>query len=69
MEFQLRPEHAIPTELATDVRVRQAVAHLIDRAALLEAITNSRGLSRDLYTPPRRLLRDDCPGRADHLPV
>ena len=43
---------AIPTELATDVRVRQAVAHLIDRAALLEAITNSRGLSRDLYTHP-----------------
>jgi hypothetical protein len=44
MEFQMRPEFAVPTEIATDARVRRAVAHLIDREALLEVVTAGKGL-------------------------
>jgi peptide/nickel transport system substrate-binding protein len=52
MEFQLRPEFAVPRELATDVRVRQAVVYAIDREALLEALTAGHGMLRDVYTHP-----------------
>lgn len=53
MGMQLRPEFAVPTELATDVRVRRAVAFAMDREALLEIITAGRGLLRDAYTHPQ----------------
>ncbi len=52
MEFQQRPEFAVPTELATDVRVRRALAHVIDREALLEVLTAGRGLLRDVFAHP-----------------
>lgn len=52
MGIQQRPEFAVPTQLATDVRVRQAVAYALDREALLEAITAGKGLLRDAYTHP-----------------
>ncbi len=52
MEFQLRPEFAVPHELATDVRVRQAVLYAIDREALLDALTAGHGMLRDVYTHP-----------------
>jgi len=51
-ELQMRPEFAVPTELATDVRVRQALAFAIDRATLTEVITVGKGLLREVYTHP-----------------
>ncbi len=53
VEFQGKPEFAVPTELATDVRVRQAIAHIIDRQALLEVLTNNTAILRDLFTHPK----------------
>jgi len=53
MEFQGRPEYAVPTELASDVRVRQAIAHAIDREALLEVLTNNKGILRDVFAHPK----------------
>jgi peptide/nickel transport system substrate-binding protein len=50
--IQMRPEFAVPTQLASDVRVRKALAYAIDREALLEAVTAGRGLLRDVYTHP-----------------
>lgn len=52
MGFQMRPEYAIPMELATDVRVRHAIAYATDREELLETITSGKGLLRDVYTHP-----------------
>src|SRR5204863_9790894 len=51
-ELQSRPEFAVPTQLATDVRVRQALAFAIDRATLTEVITVGKGLLREIYTHP-----------------
>lgn len=51
-EIQMRPEFAMPTQLATDVRVRQALAFAIDRATLTEVITVGKGLLREVYTHP-----------------
>ena len=53
VEFQGKPEFAVPTELATDVRVRQAIAHVIDREGLLEVLTNNTGILRDVFTHPK----------------
>jgi peptide/nickel transport system substrate-binding protein len=52
-ELQMRPEFAVPTQLATDVRVRQALAFAIDRALLTEVITVGKGLLREIYTHPQ----------------
>ncbi len=52
MGIQQRPEVAVPPELATDVRVRRAVAYAMDREELLEVITAGKGLLRDVYTHP-----------------
>jgi peptide/nickel transport system substrate-binding protein len=52
MGIQMRPEFAVPTQLATDVRVRKAIAYAMDREALLETITSGKGLLRDVYTHP-----------------
>ncbi len=52
MEIQQRPEFAIPQQLATDVRVRRAVAYAMDREAMMEAVTAGKGLLRDAYTHP-----------------
>lgn len=51
-EVQSRPEFAIPTQIATDVRVRQALALAIDRATLTEIVTAGHGLYREIYTHP-----------------
>ena len=52
-EIQMRPEFAVPSQLATDVRVRQALAFAIDRATLTEVITVGKGLLREIYTHPQ----------------
>ncbi len=52
-EIQMRPEYAVPTQLATDVRVRQALAFAIDRALLTEVVTVGKGLLREIYTHPQ----------------
>jgi peptide/nickel transport system substrate-binding protein len=52
MGIQQRPEVAVPPELGTDARVRRAVAYAMDREELLEVITASKGLLRDVYTHP-----------------
>ncbi len=52
MGIQQRPEFAVPTELATDVRVRRAIAYAMDREELVEVITAGKGLLRDVYTHP-----------------
>jgi ABC-type transport system substrate-binding protein len=56
MEFQMRPAFAIPPQLATGIRVRQALAYVIDRQALMEVVTAGKGILRDVFTHP------DAPG-------
>lgn len=51
-EFQGRAEFAVPTQLATDVRVRQALAFAIDRVTLTEIATAGKGLIREIYSHP-----------------
>jgi peptide/nickel transport system substrate-binding protein len=50
--IQMRPEFAVPTQLATDVRVRRALAHAIDRAAAFGPVTEGKGLMSDIHTHP-----------------
>ena len=52
MEFQMRPEYAVPTQVATDTRVRQAINYLIDKQMLWETITSGKGVLREVYTHP-----------------
>jgi peptide/nickel transport system substrate-binding protein len=52
MFVQLRPERAQPRELATDVRVRRAIVHAIDKQPMFEAVTDNRGLLSDSFTKP-----------------
>jgi peptide/nickel transport system substrate-binding protein len=51
-EFQSRPEFAVPTQLATDARVRQAIAFAIDRVTLTEICTAGKGLIREIFSHP-----------------
>lgn len=51
-ELQARPEFAVPTQLATDVRVRQALVFAMDRPTLTEIVTAGHGLFREIYTHP-----------------
>ncbi len=48
---QLRPEYAVPGELL-DLRVRRALAHGIDAAALNQAMTGGRGVVSGTLTSP-----------------
>jgi peptide/nickel transport system substrate-binding protein len=62
-EIQSRPEYAVPTQLATDVRVRQALAFAMDRVTLTDIVTAGHGLFREIYSHPHvdyfdTLLRD-----------
>jgi peptide/nickel transport system substrate-binding protein len=52
LDFQYRPEYAVPQQLATDVRVRQAVAYAIDKEATMAAVTAGKGILRDVFTHP-----------------
>jgi peptide/nickel transport system substrate-binding protein len=49
--IQLRPEYANPREL-TDVRVRRALMHAIDAQALVEVMTDGRGVVSGSVTSP-----------------
>ncbi len=51
-ELQARPEYAVPTQLATDNRVRQALALAMDRQTLTEIVTAGHGLYREIYSHP-----------------
>jgi peptide/nickel transport system substrate-binding protein len=51
-ELQARPEFANPRQLATDVRVRQALALAIDRPTLTAIVTAGQGLFREIYSHP-----------------
>jgi peptide/nickel transport system substrate-binding protein len=52
LEIQQRPEFAVPRQLATDARVRQALAHAIDKDSLSEVVTGGHGLVREVYSHP-----------------
>ncbi|MPZ13873.1 MAG: hypothetical protein GEU73_05530 [Chloroflexi bacterium] len=52
LQFQLRPDLASPPEIATDVRVRQAIAHAIDKRESFDAVTGGRGIMSDTRTHP-----------------
>jgi peptide/nickel transport system substrate-binding protein len=52
LDMQFRPERAQPLELSTDVRVRRAIAHAIDKQPIFDAVAFGRGLISDTYTPP-----------------
>jgi peptide/nickel transport system substrate-binding protein len=52
LAIQHRREYAVPQQLATDVRVRRALAHLIDKEAINEVVTSARGLTREIFTHP-----------------
>ncbi len=51
-EMQLRPEFAVPTQLATDVRARKALAFAMDRVTLTEVVTAGHGLLREIFSHP-----------------
>ena len=51
-EFQSRAEFAVPTEVATDVRVRQALIYAMDRVSLTEICTAGKGLLREIFSHP-----------------
>jgi peptide/nickel transport system substrate-binding protein len=51
-EIQGRAEFAVPTQLATDARVRQALAFALDRVTLAEICTAGKGLIREIYSHP-----------------
>jgi peptide/nickel transport system substrate-binding protein len=51
-EIQARPEFAVPTQLATDARVRQALAFALDRVTLTEVATAGKGVLREIFSHP-----------------
>ncbi len=52
LNFQFKPEYASPLEVATDVRVRRAIAHAIDKRDSFEVVTGGRGLLSDTRAHP-----------------
>jgi len=48
--FQFRPEFAQPLELATDVRVRRAIASAIERQPMFEVAASGRGVVSETFT-------------------
>jgi peptide/nickel transport system substrate-binding protein len=50
--FQLRPD-VVESPAFLDVRVRQAIAHAIDRQTVVEALTAGKGIVTDTLTSPR----------------
>jgi peptide/nickel transport system substrate-binding protein len=52
LNFQFKPEYASPLEAATDVRVRRAIAHAIDKRDSFEVVTGGRGLMGDARAHP-----------------
>ncbi|HZT06859.1 MAG TPA: peptide ABC transporter substrate-binding protein [Chloroflexota bacterium] len=52
LNFQFNPEFASPPEIATDVRVRQAIAHAIDKKESYDVVTGGHGLLADARTHP-----------------
>jgi peptide/nickel transport system substrate-binding protein len=72
MEIQQRPEFAVPVQLATDARVRQALAFAIDKIGMNEVVTAGHGLVREIYSHPNadyyeRVLRE-VPNRQTYDP-
>lgn len=51
--FQFRPEFAQPLELATDIRVRRAIASAIEREPMFQVAANGRGVVSDTFTNPK----------------
>lgn len=52
LQFQFNPDYASPPEIATDVRVRRAIAHAINKQDPFEVVTGGRGLLADARTHP-----------------
>jgi peptide/nickel transport system substrate-binding protein len=48
--FQLRPDYANPRAI-TDPRVRKAIAHVIDKQALADALHSGEGIPTDAFVP------------------
>jgi peptide/nickel transport system substrate-binding protein len=48
--FQLRPDYASPRAI-TDLRVRRAIAHAIDKQALADALHTGEGIPTDIFVP------------------
>jgi peptide/nickel transport system substrate-binding protein len=52
LQMQFSPEFASPLEMATDVRVRRAIAHAINKQDSFEVVTGGRGLLADTRAHP-----------------
>src|SRR5439155_7640841 len=52
LQFQFAQGLAQPPEIATDARVRQAIAHAINKEEPFEAVTGGHGLMSDTRTHP-----------------
>jgi peptide/nickel transport system substrate-binding protein len=52
--FQLRPDRAQPREIATDIRVRRAIAHGIDKREPFDVVAAGHGFLSDTYTNPNQ---------------
>jgi peptide/nickel transport system substrate-binding protein len=57
-EIQQRPEFAVPGQLASDVRLRQALAFAFDKVELTNVVTAGHGLVRDIFSHPNAAYYD-----------
>lgn len=52
IQVQMRPDYAVP-RLILDVRMRKALAHLVDRTAISDALFEGQAIISDTPFPPR----------------
>ena len=68
VEIQFRPETARPKDGLTNLRVRQAFYHAIDRATLVDVMTQGRGASADSWVAPTSSLRPSLESSIPQFP-
>jgi peptide/nickel transport system substrate-binding protein len=68
IEVQFRPEVARPREGVTNLAVRQALYHAIDRQALVDAVTHGLAPIADSWLKPNAALRPELASRIPRFP-
>lgn len=68
LEVQHRPEAARPANGLTNVSVRQAFYHAINRPAFVEVITQGMAAAADSWIPPNHALRSVVEGHVPQFP-
>jgi peptide/nickel transport system substrate-binding protein len=68
IEIQFRPEVARPREGLTNLTVRQALYHAIDRKTLIDVVTHGLAPVADSWIPPSSALRPALESRIPQFP-